>query len=46
MGLRVAADAYFGTPTYTKANGSGVLYQVPSFGLSVAAFVALSLPTK
>ncbi len=45
-GLDVSADAWLGTATYTKPMGSGILYEVPGFALSVGGFLALAVPAK
>lgn len=40
VGGALAGDGIFGTPTYMKRMGSGVIFEVPSFALSVSALVA------
>ena len=40
VGAAVAGDGVFGTPTYMRRNGNGVVFEVPSFVLTVGAFAA------
>jgi len=40
IGGALAGDGVFGTPTYMKRMGSGVLFAVPSFALAISALVA------
>lgn len=40
LGGAIAGDGVFGTPTYMKRNGNGVIFEVPSFVLTISALVA------
>jgi hypothetical protein len=43
VGGAVSFDALPGTPTYTKENNGPVIYEVPSFGLTVGLVIAADL---
>ncbi len=43
LGLTIAGDETFSTPTYTKTTGNAVIYQVPSTGLELGVVTAVDL---